>query len=259
MKYVRNEVGCFYLSEDILPSISRLCELIEKNPLILMPIRGLDNDMQKVCLEKGFHLYSTVKKTTLLYERESDCFFKMLHPLTLKERLLFLFINRAEDIYRLSEKLRAKGVRVVEVVAYGTLKKDRMPLYVMRRVDGESIYNILIKRRGHMGISLWEKVMGEIARLHRLGYWLGDAHLSHIFIDDSGVSGLIDVDSIRRNWPYMLKNLAKDIGALYHPALPLSDEEKKSVSDYYLKIFTIKDEVRFLKMIKHYMERRWKD
>ncbi len=257
MKYIENNAGCFHSSEDVVDSLSRLCAFIMEHPHILKPVRGVNNEIKEICSERGFHLYSTVKKTTLLYDRESNCFFKILHPLTLKARALFLFTNRAERIYRLSERLISEGLRVADVIAYGTLKTGRKPLYAMRRVEGRSLYDILIKEKMPLKPELYKRVMDEVARLHKLGYWLGDAHLSHIFVDDSGVSGFIDVDSIRRNHHFNIRNMAKDIAGLNYPRIPITDNEKTSLLDYYMDRASLEDKERFLRLLTFYTKRRW--
>jgi tRNA A-37 threonylcarbamoyl transferase component Bud32 len=259
MRYIKHDIGYFHSSEDVLSAVSRLCALIKDYPFILKPVRGIDDGVKKACSERGFLLYSTVRKTTLLYDRESDCFLKILHPLNLKARVSFLFTNRAENIYRLSERLIAEGLKIAKVIAYGTLKRSRMPFYAMRRVDGRSLYDLLIRERKPLKTDLCKKVMDEVARLHALGYWFSDAHLSHIFINDEGVSGLIDVDSIRKNSPFNIRNIAKDLAGLNYPGLPLTEDEKMALVNHYMsRLNIIVDKERFLKLLTSYTERRWR-
>ncbi len=260
MKRLENETAVFNYSGEVMhSSIEKLSALIRNSPAVLEPARNMNDNMKDLFSSAGFKLYPTVKKTTLFYDPDTDCFFKMLHPLSFKNRILFLFTDKAGAIYNLSEYLWSKGARVQRVTAYGLLKEGRRPFFAVKRAEGESLYDLMIRGGKKLPMDMLRKVLDETAKFHRLGYWLGDAHLSHIFITDEGVSGFIDIDSIRKNIPYMLKNPAKDIAGLNHPELPLTKDEKKSLLAYYLNIAGIKDENKFLKMLKYYTERRWKD
>ena len=128
----------------------------------------------------------------------------------------------------------------------------------MERVEGESLYDLLIREKKQLPMQTYLKVIEDIAKLHNLGYWLGDAHLSHIFIKDTEVSGFIDIDSIRKNRPYMLRHIAKDIAGVNHPKLPITKKEKNKLLNYYMQISEIKNENRFRQLVKYYTERRWK-
>ncbi len=261
MKQLENDVACFYYNynEEMRSSIIKLCDLTKSNPFSLKPFRNTNHSIKKLFTSKGFQLYPTVKKTTLFYDRATDCFFKILHPLNLKNKILFLFMDKSRAIYHLSERLYQRGVKVQRVTAYGLFTKGRRPCLAIKRAEGESLYDILIRGKKHVTMALYRKVIDEVVRLHSLGYWFGDAHLSHIFIKDAEISGLIDIDSMRKNFPYRLRNIAKDIAGLNHPELPLTKDEKKSLLGYYLDGVDIQNEEKFLRLIHHYTERRWKD
>ncbi|GAB4536376.1 MAG: hypothetical protein Fur0020_04320 [Thermodesulfovibrionia bacterium] len=255
MRYINNDIGSFYSSEDVVSSVLRFCDLIRGYPQILKPIRGMDDEVERVSSENGFKLYPTVKKTTLL--NNGNFFFKILHPITIKDRLRFLLTNRAEGIFKLSEVLRKHGISIVEVVAYGTLRIGRKPLYVMNKVTGRSLYDALIKDRETVGFNVLEAVIDEVARMHKLGYWFGDAHLSHIFIDESGVTGLIDIDGIRRNDSFNIKRMARDIAGLNHTSIPITSDEKVQLLGRYMDRLGIKERDWFLRLIKIYIKKRW--
>ena len=142
-------------------------------------------------------------------------------------------------------------------MAYGLLKEGRRTFFVTKRVEGVRLYDTLIKERGSIPMSGYRKVLDEVAKFHALGYWLGDAHLAHIFFKDSEVTGFIDIDGIRRNWPYRLKNLAKDIAGLNHPELSIPEEEKKILLHYYMEKLNISRARQFRKLLKSYTARRW--
>lgn len=258
MKYFKNDVASFNYNETVLPSVINLCNLIKEYPFILKPFRGKDEKVEAILSSSGFILYPTVKKTTLFYESTTDCFFKILHSSTIKNKIFFLFKDKARAIFNLSEYLILKGVKVPGIMAYGLFKKGRRPFWAAKRIDGKSLYDILIREREILPGEVYLKVVDEVARLHSHGYWFGDAHLSHIFVNDSGVSGFIDIDGIKKNRPFRLKNLAKDLAGLNHPGLPIAEDEKMDLLKYYMKKLEVRDGENFLQLVNHYTERRWK-
>lgn len=256
MRHIKNDVGSFYSSEDVIPSLLRLCNLISGYPDILKPVRGADKEAKRICSNHGLTLYPTVRDTTLLYDKEDGRFIKILHPITIKDRLRFLLMNRAEEIFKLSEKLRDQGVKVVEVVAYGILRSYRRPVYIMKRVEGKSLYDILIREKRTVEFTLFERVIDEVARLHKLGYWFGDSHISHIFLNGSTLEGFIDIDGIRRNRFLNIKKMARDIAGLNYPSIPITDDEKMLLLNHYISRLDIEKE-KFLKLLKSYIKKRW--
>lgn len=261
MKHIENDTVDLYYDpgKAVHQSITRLCDLIRTEPAVIRPVRGINNDIGTLFEKKGFHFYSTVKKTTLFYDPATDSFFKILHPLKLKNKLSALFTHRSRAIYDLSELLCAQDIKIQKITAYGLLKNGRLPFYLMKKAEGKSLYDILIREGKSLQINVYQEALNEMAKLHSAGYWFGDAHLSHIFIKDSAVSGIIDIDSITRNRLYMVKNLAKDIAGLNHPELPLTGDEKKLLINHYMDTVKLKNRKKFHQMIKHYTERRWKD
>jgi hypothetical protein len=202
-------------------------------------------------------LYPTVKKTGLFYESSTDCFFKILYPLTPKYRIYSLFSNKARSVYLLSLRLLSNGIRVPDIPAYGMFRQGRIPFFMMKKIAGKSLYNTLVKGNEVLPREMYVKVIDEVARFHLLGYWFADAHLSHILMGDTGVSGFIDLDSMRKNRPFRLKNLAKDLAGLNHPRLPLSGNERQELLHFYMYRLKIGDREKFLQMVKFYTKRRW--
>ncbi len=259
MKTVNNDVSQYHYNGDeaLKSSLDRLCRLISDEPSVLQPCQDKHVTTEKLFSGAGFQLYSTVKKTTLVYDPGTECFFKVLHPLKFRDRLLYLFINRAESIYHTMEFLHGSGIEVQRVLVHGVFRAGRRPFFGVKKAEGESLYDILIRQKQRLTMADYEKVMDSAAQLHNLGYWFGDAHLSHFFIKGGRISGIIDVDGIRRNRPFMLKNPAKDIAGLNHPEIPLSEDEKRSLLAYYSKRAGIHDQAGFLRLLKRYTERRW--
>lgn len=259
MKYIENDMASFYCdSEPVISSVSRFCLLIRKHPSILQPFRGIDKGIEAIFASEGFQLYPTYKKTTVFNDPSSNCFFKIIHLMTFKTRIQFLLMNKSRNIYDLSEYLYSKGMKIQRITAYGLFKKGRQAFYATKKAEGETLFNILIRDKKLMKMTDYQNIIGEIAKLHNTGHWLGDARLDHIFIKDGKVSGLVDIDSIRKNRPYMIKNFAKDIAGLNQPGLSLTNDEKLSLLVYYLDRTGTKNKNKFLQLIKKYTERRWK-
>jgi hypothetical protein len=258
MKYLENDTAWFYYSDLMHAAITKFCMVLKEHPFIIEPERYVNEKAKDILDRDGFEVYPTVEATTLFYDRQTDCFFKFVHPLTLKRKIVFLLSDKASCIYNLSEYLIKNGIRVPKVEAFGKIKKPGLPCFVTRRIEGKSLYDVLIRRQQEVDMKTYLSIVDEIARLHTLCLWLGDAHLSHVFVDGSGFSGFIDIDSIRKNRPFSIKRLAKDIAGFNHPALPLSDEEKKMLLHHYMKKAGIKNMKRFTKLVKRYTERRWK-
>ncbi len=253
-----NDVASFRCAPSLVDSITRLCMIVRENPFILEPVRGMDERAARVLSGDGFLLYPTVRKTTLLYDVRTDTFFKILHHDGVKNRLRSLFSDRAKVVYHLSAELISKGIKVPVVLGYGRLKRGRKSIFVMQRLEGESLYDILIKQGGEVSEEGMFEVIEGIAGLHTAGYWLRDAHPSHIFMDESGLSGFIDIDGIRRNTPLRLKRLAKDLVWLNHPALPLDEKEKSALLEHYVERMGIRGREKLIRLVTVYSGQRWK-
>ena len=258
MKYFSDTWAELWYEDSMWPSIEALHALLYEGPLILKPVKDADKDAEAAFAAHGFRLYPTVLRTTLFYDERSDCFFKMLHPIGIKKMILFAFTGTAHRIFRLSRQLSEQGITVPEVTAYGRIRDGNIPLFAMRRAQGRSLYDLLIKEGKTLPADLCLTVIAAVTRFHRAGFWFGDAHLSHIFTDGFAVTGFIDIDSIRRNWRKGLRNYAKDLAGLNHPRLPLTGDKKQELLYHYVKTMGIPDAEDFLEAVTYYSERRWK-
>lgn len=273
MSSLKDKVSIVYSTERAFDSINRMCILMDDYPFIFKPIKGskssfkngnlipklpFHSDRTPFFFKKGFYVFPTVEKTTLFYDDKSDLFIKIFHPLTFKNKILSLFSNKAKSIYHLSVKLLSKGIKVPKIVAYGMLKKSRSFLYIMERIEGESLHSLLINKKVSFPFEVYLNIMAKLAEIHRYGYWYGDLRLSHIFIKNGEISGFVDIDCIKKNILLRLRNLAKDLAGLNRPDLPLSLNEKRVLFVYYAKNIGTKKEEYLLKLIKYYTERRWK-
>jgi len=258
MKHLINDKIDLTYETPLEDSVQGLINLLTVSPHAVRPERKVDEKTAASYAAQGFRLYPTVLKTTLFYDEPSDCFFKMLHSFGPKRRMLFSIIDRARQIYTLSRELNARGIPLPKVRAYGKIRVKNMPVFAMERVRGRSLYDMVVRDGQPFPMKLGLKVMDMIAKIHRSGYWMGDAHLSHIFVDETDVTGFIDIDSMRRNLRTGTRNFAKDLAGLDHPRLPLTEEEKKELADHYLQAMNIADRSAFLRVLKTYSERRWK-
>jgi tRNA A-37 threonylcarbamoyl transferase component Bud32 len=257
MKYYKNETASFHCEEAVLPSLNIFCDLVKEHSFLLNPFRGMNEKVRDIMASREFVLYPTVKKTTLFYDRKTDCFLKIIHPVTLKNLIVSFCMNRAKALYTRSRYLLDHDIKVPYIMAYGLFRKGRSSFSLMKRIAGRSLYESFVKQGEGLSEEVCLKVMNEIIKVHRLGYWFGDAHLSHIFLENNTFSGFIDIDSIRKNRPFRLKNLAKDLAGLNHPKLPLSGDEKKAFMNAYMEKMQISSKERFVGMTKRYIKRRW--
>jgi tRNA A-37 threonylcarbamoyl transferase component Bud32 len=285
MKYSENDMAIFYYDPGraVHSCVTEFCSLAAKHPLLLEPFKGNDEklssalasrfsaddadamnnalpfscDRKPIAYINGYYLLPTVPKTTLLYHGESDCFLKVIHSLTLKSKIVSFFTDRARRVFELTGHLRAMGFQVPVVHAYGMFRKSRSVFYIMERVKGNSLYDILVKKKEALPGKMYEKVIDALADLHNSGYWFGDLRIAHIFVQDSNISGFVDIDSIKRNSPFRMKNIAKDLAGLNQPELPLSEEEKKRLLQYYMSKSNRDGKAHLPDLIKRYSVRRW--
>ena len=255
---IKNDVLVSHCDDPrIIPCIEQFSSMLTDHPSTLQPFRGIAEGIRDISASYGFQLYSTVKKTTLFYDRAADCFLKILQPLSLKHRIRFLVAYGAERLYKLSLRLRSAGVKVPRVLAHGAIRKGRKPFFVIERVAGHSLYDLLIRKGQVLPHEIYFQIVDKVAALHKLGYWLGDAHIDHVFIEDGEFSGFIDIDSIKKNWPFRLRNLAKDLARLNYPTLPLRMSERMVLLKYYMRLLGISNERHFMELVARCAASRW--
>jgi len=258
MKHLIHDMIDLTYETSLEESVQALVVLLTGVLPVVRPERRVDEKTASAYAACGFRLYPTVLHTTLFYDDRSDCFFKMLHPRGPRHRMLFSLTDRARQIYMLSRELNARGISLPKVRAYGKIRGKNVPVFAMERVEGRSLYDMVIRDKQSFPMERGLKVMDLVARTHQAGYWLGDAHLSHVFVDDTDVTGFIDPEGIRRNLRRGTRNFAKDLAGLDHPLLPLTGSEKRELAEHYLEVMKIPDHTAFLRVVKTYAERRWK-
>lgn len=277
MRQQRNDIAAFRAEDNkgVAATLDRFFLLARENPFILKPLRRgkIPDSLSKGPAElpqliqgfdrvplwqrDGFFLFPTVEKTTLLFDSRTDHFIKILHPLRAKDRVLSMGINKSRQVCIVSKTLRSKGVKVPEVTVYGKLVNSRSSFYMMNRITGSSLHKALLNEKRELSFDIYRKVIEHVAEVHRLRYWFGDLRISHVFIENGTVSGFVDIDSIRKNLPYRLRNVAKDLAGLNRPELPLSRDEKMELFRHYAEWSGIRQKEELLSLVKYYTERRW--
>jgi len=266
---IENDIAaCFYKTDAVRAFVEEVCRTAKAHPEAIQPFNGESPGTSEIFSSAGLTLLSTVEHTTLVASGCGRYFFKILHALTLKARIKNLVTDKAKSLCRLSEKLRAGGIGVPEVEAWGTLYNGRRRFFVMSRVAGESLYDVSVRKGRRVPVEIYRRVMDEVLKLHAMGYLMGDAHPSHVFIFEGRVSGIIDIDGIRRNLPVMpglqplsLRGIARDLAGLNHPGLLLDEAQRAAILQYYIRRCdprVRKAHEKLRKYFKTYSERRWK-
>jgi len=219
--------------------------------------RGIVIEREPLLYIKGFHLIPTVARTTLFYEEETDCFIKIIHPVKVKDKFKGLFFDKAEYVCRIAGELRRAGLMSPQIVSYGRLEGMRY-FYLMKRIEGVSLNYLCLHRREEVTVHLMKSVMSILARFHMERLWHGDLRPSHLFICRDRGLAIIDIDSIRKPLFLFKKHMAKDIAGINHPSLPLSLDERLALFNHYAMESGLRDIKRFLALISHYSERRWR-
>jgi tRNA A-37 threonylcarbamoyl transferase component Bud32 len=238
--------------------INRISNFLNQYHDALRPIKGNDNSIESIFLLNDFKLYPTKRKTIVFCDEKTNTFVKILYPLKFKERLKARFNYPSKRIYLLSKTLRKADIKVPTVLAYGKVKKGNLPFFIMEKVAGTQLKMILIRQKKLLPMDVYFDVIKNIADLHRAGYWFRDLHLAHIYIEDLRVSGFIDIENIRKNIFLKIKKQAKDLSGLNHPALPLSEKEKRMLFEYYMENININCKDKFISYINYYSDVRWK-
>ena len=115
--------------------------------------------------------------------RASDAYFKVLDPITVRNRVRSIFKRkRVAHVAWISEHLRADGFGVPEILLLGAERRGGREVIVTARVQGSSV------PRHFKGANLADRramlhaLGAEVARLHRAGYIHGDLTPFNVFI-----------------------------------------------------------------------------
>jgi Lipopolysaccharide kinase (Kdo/WaaP) family len=132
-----------------------------------------------------------------------DVYFKVIDAAHGAHAMKLLFKgSRAAHVARISERLRADGIGVPEILLLGAEQRGGREIVVTARVEGRNVPRYL--RSQHEPLTAKRAILralgAEIARLHRAGYLHGDLTPYNIFV--TGVNPpqfvFIDHDRTRR-------------------------------------------------------------
>ena len=131
-----------------------------------------------------------------------DVYFKVIDAHR-AHAMKFLFKgSRAAHVARISERLRADGIGVPEILLLGAEQHGGREIVVTARVDGRNVPRYLRSEREPLAArrAILRALGAEVARLHRAGYLHGDLTPYNIFV--TGVAPpqfvFIDHDRTRR-------------------------------------------------------------
>ena len=110
--------------------------------------------------------------------------------------------SRAAHVARISERLRADGIGVPEILLLGAEQRGGREIVVTARVDGRNVPRYLRSEREPLAArrAILRALGTEVARLHRAGYLHGDLTPYNIFVTgvDPPQFVFIDHDRTRR-------------------------------------------------------------
>lgn len=258
MKKIENSILTCYYHENVEKSLHKIYLFFKEYPIVLKPIDGRTDTIKSIFSSNNYEFYPTKKKTTVFYDRESNIFIKILHPLKFKEKLKSKFINPSKKIYLLSEYLNKAGIKIPKILAYGRIKKGDLPFFLMKRIEGFQLKTFLIREKKKLAKNVYFDIIKNIADLHKIGYWFRDLHLAQIYVNESKFTGFIDIDSIRKNFIFKIRHQAKDIAGLNHPELDITKKEKEELLKYYMDLMGIDCRNKFISYVKKYSELRWR-
>jgi len=132
-----------------------------------------------------------------------DVYFKVIDAARGAHAMKLLFKgSRAAHVARISERLRADGIGVPEILLLGAEQRGGREIVVTARVDGRNVPRYLRSEREPLTAkrAILRALGAEVARLHRAGYLHGDLTPYNIFVTgvDPPQFVFIDHDRTRR-------------------------------------------------------------
>jgi hypothetical protein len=132
-----------------------------------------------------------------------DVYYKVIDAPHGARAMKFLFKgSRAKHVARISERLRADGIGVPEILLLGAERRGGREIVVTVRVEGRNVPRYLRSEREPLTAkrTVLRALGAEVARLHRAGYLHGDLTPYNIFVTgvDPPQFVFIDHDRTRR-------------------------------------------------------------
>lgn len=250
---IKNKILDAFIDEKLKGFSDKLSLIGENKFWLFQPIRGIKEEIAKELLEFKLNLISTGVKTLVLEDLEYEVFFKMIFCDNLKHKILGILKNEGLRVYKLSEYFRGQGIKLPEVLGYGSFVLN--PFYVIPKMKGKSFLEII--KSGEVDIDkLFYKIIDEVIKIHREGYFIGDANIKHFFFIDKEIEGIIDFDSIRKVKIFKIKRFCRDLGYLLRPELKIENEKIQDIVIYYSKKMNLPYS-KILLNTERYRFRRW--
>lgn len=255
MVELKNKVCNAHIKREHKEALEKLSKIAENKSYLFLPFKGIRDEIFNEFSEFKLRLFSTSPKTLVLEDLDFRIVFKIIYINNLKHRLSGFFENKGLKIYRLSQYFRKKNIKIAEVLGYGKFLKN--PFYVVPKMKGESFLEIA-KRNDKNVLELFYKIIDEIIKIHKEGYFIGDANIKHFFFLNCEVEGIIDFDCFKKVYFLKKNRFCRDIGYLLRPELHLSKEEIRKLVSYYSGIMMF-NHTNVLTKIEYYRAKRWKN
>jgi len=251
-----------FKSKELVEEVKNILRIHDKYPEALFPLRGMNDNVNKIFNKIGFELIPTVPSTTVLKKLKSDktWFLKIYHPLKLKNKLLEGFYPRAKRTFQKTSRFLQYGLNTSEPLGWCYLRRLNKSIFIMDEVKGLSLYDILIRKKTitdkNRIKNISEKLLNELCLCHSRGIFFGDLHLGHIYPEGDRLY-FIDLDSVIFKKHLRYDDIAKNLAGLNHPLLPLSKEERLSFLYNYAMAMNMEMEI-LLEKIKQLTKKRYK-
>jgi len=131
---------------------------------------------------------------------------------------------------RNAARLRARGIRVPEVLDTFHCPGIERHGVIYRRLPGETVDGLLQHRRDD---ALVGKLAAFVAELHEKGVYFRSVHPGNVLLTEEGNLGLIDLQDVRfRPWPLGRQARARNFRPLFN-----SDPQSQGVRDFGFEPF----------------------
>src|SRR5258708_6173260 len=135
-----------------------------------------------------------------------DVYFKVIDAAHGAHAMKLLFKgSRAAHVARISERLRADGIGVPEILLLGAEQRGGREIVVTARVDGRNVPRYLRSERDPLAAkrAILRALGAEVARLHRAGYLHGDLTPYNIFVTGVNPPQVVFIDHDRTGRPLL--------------------------------------------------------
>ncbi|MCS7164220.1 MAG: hypothetical protein NZ845_04380 [Thermodesulfovibrio sp.] len=253
MVKVKNDILNAYVKEEYRDVVDKFFSIGKNRPWLFLPFKGIKDEIAEEFLKFSLKLFSTSKRTLVLEDLDSEVVVKITFPHNLKHKILNFLINRELKIYRVSEYLRQKGIKIAEVLGYGKILRN--PFYIIPKMKGSSFLEVLREDEKDI-FHLFYKIVDEVIKIHQERYFLGDSNIKHFFFIGEEIEGIVDFDCIKKVYWFKKNRFCRDLGYLLRPELKIEEKLIDEIISYYAKKMKF-NSLKILKKVKVYREKRW--